>query len=193
MAVQFRGSVQQKASSSSSELLIPEHCSTHQGLDRRQYPSSILRAGSVVRAVNDLEMMLSKQMKKLFEAELKKVQQYAVDVTLDPDIVHPKATQSDAKQQSKPEKVGMFVDYEEGLVSFYDADTAALIYSFTGCSFTDKLYPFFSPCPNNVEIDLKSQQQQLKTTKLPVCEASVLEPATALVWFVLTLNRAFSS
>ncbi|GAA6227681.1 E3 ubiquitin-protein ligase TRIM11-like [Lates japonicus] len=185
-------------------------------------------AGSVVRALTQLEKTLSEQMKKLFEAELKKVQQYAVDVTLDPDIVHPKATQSDAKQQvkecdacrcvlskqgftsgrfffevqvkkwstwtvgvtrkpnmkteitlspsdgywtvcltrrgdcfapaepsvglslkSKPKKVGVFVDYKEGLVSFYDADTAALIYSFTGCSFTGKLYPFFSPCVND--------------------------------------------
>uniref|UniRef100_A0A8C5DGX0 B30.2/SPRY domain-containing protein n=1 Tax=Gouania willdenowi TaxID=441366 RepID=A0A8C5DGX0_GOUWI len=30
-----------------------------------------------------------------------------------------------------PEKVGVFVDYEEGVVSFYDVDAAALIYSFT--------------------------------------------------------------
>ena len=45
--------------------------------------------------------------------------------------------------KSRPEKVGVFVDYEEGLVSFYDVDAAALIYSFTGCSFTEKLFPFF--------------------------------------------------
>ncbi|XP_074489693.1 E3 ubiquitin-protein ligase TRIM21-like [Sebastes fasciatus] len=50
--------------------------------------------------------------------------------------------------KSQPEKVGVFVDYEEGLVSFYDVDAAALIYSFTGCSFTEKLYPFFGPSPN---------------------------------------------
>ncbi|XP_051238878.1 E3 ubiquitin-protein ligase TRIM21-like [Dicentrarchus labrax] len=50
--------------------------------------------------------------------------------------------------QSQPEKVGVFVDYEEGLVSFYDVDAAALIYSFTGCSFTEKLYPFFGPSLN---------------------------------------------
>ncbi|XP_071396175.1 E3 ubiquitin-protein ligase TRIM39-like [Centroberyx affinis] len=47
--------------------------------------------------------------------------------------------------KSKPQKVGVFVDYEEGLVSFYDVDAAALIYSFTGCTFTEKLYPFFGP------------------------------------------------
>ncbi|XP_044049262.1 E3 ubiquitin-protein ligase TRIM21-like [Siniperca chuatsi] len=198
--------------------------------------------GTVVRAVNQLEEMLSKQMKKLFEAELKRVQQYAVDVTLDPDTAHPYLILSDdgkqvkhgdvkknlpdnperfdtsvivlAKQsfssgrfyyevqvkvktewdlgvaresvnrkgqiiaspqkgywticlrneneyeayagpavclslKSQPETVGVFVDYEEGLVSFYDADAAALIYSFTGCCFTEKFYPLFSPCPNH--------------------------------------------
>uniref|UniRef100_A0A3B4UXE9 E3 ubiquitin-protein ligase TRIM11-like n=1 Tax=Seriola dumerili TaxID=41447 RepID=A0A3B4UXE9_SERDU len=190
--------------------------------------------GTVVRAVIQLEETLIKQMKKFFEAQLKRVQQYAVDVTLDPDIVHPKPTQSNDKQQvnerhvcrcvlskqgftsgrfyfevqvsrwstwtlgvttesnvkreitlstnngfwtlclkrqggyhvstdpsvrlplkSRPEKVGVFVDYEEGLVCFYDVDTAALIYSFTSCSFTDKLHPFFSPC-----IDLGSNPTQ---------------------------------
>ncbi|XP_059193651.1 E3 ubiquitin-protein ligase TRIM39-like [Centropristis striata] len=50
--------------------------------------------------------------------------------------------------KSRPEKVGVFVDYEEGLVSFYDVDAAALIYTFTGCSFTEKLYPHFSPFIN---------------------------------------------
>ncbi|XP_038562872.1 E3 ubiquitin-protein ligase TRIM21-like [Micropterus salmoides] len=198
--------------------------------------------GTVRRAVNQLEETLSKQMKKLLEAELKRVQQYAVDVTLDPDTAHPYLILSDdvkqvkhgdiknnlpdnperfdycvnvlAKQsfssgrfyyevqvkgktkwdlgvaresinrkgvltvrpqkgywticlrneneyealadpsvslslKSQPEKVGVFVDYEEGLVSFYDVDAAALIYSFTGCCFTEKLYPFFSPCIND--------------------------------------------
>ncbi|XP_033982714.1 pyrin-like, partial [Trematomus bernacchii] len=50
--------------------------------------------------------------------------------------------------KSQPQKVGVFVDYEEGLVSFYDVDAAALIYSFTGCCFKEKLNPLFSPCPN---------------------------------------------
>ncbi|XP_059192140.1 E3 ubiquitin-protein ligase TRIM21-like isoform X7 [Centropristis striata] len=195
--------------------------------------------GTVVRAVNQLEETLSKQMKKLFEAELKRVQQSAVDLTLDPDTAQPDLIlSSDGKQvncgnvkknlpdnperfdycvnvlakqsfssgrfyyevqvkgktkwdlgvaresinrkgkitanpqdgywmiclrnekkykacagppvrlslKSRPEKVGVFVDYEEGLVSFYDVDAAALIYSFTGCCFTEKLYPYFSPC-----------------------------------------------
>ncbi|XP_030282095.1 E3 ubiquitin-protein ligase TRIM21-like [Sparus aurata] len=195
--------------------------------------------GTMVRAVNQLEETLSKQMKKL--PELKRVQQYAVDVTLDPDTAHPNLILSDdgkqvydsdikknlpdnperfdatcvlAKQnfssgrfyyevqvkgktewdlgvvresinrkghiklspqngywtiwlrdsneykagagpsvslslKHQPEKVGVFVDYEEGLVSFYDVGAAALIYSFTGCCFTQKLYPYFSPSLND--------------------------------------------
>uniref|UniRef100_A0A8C2Q2I0 E3 ubiquitin-protein ligase TRIM39-like n=1 Tax=Cyprinus carpio TaxID=7962 RepID=A0A8C2Q2I0_CYPCA len=48
-----------------------------------------------------------------------------------------------------PEKVGVFVDYEEGLVSFYDVGSRSHIYSFTGQTFTDKLYPCFSPDYND--------------------------------------------
>ncbi|XP_053089475.1 erythroid membrane-associated protein-like isoform X2 [Pangasianodon hypophthalmus] len=50
--------------------------------------------------------------------------------------------------REKVEKVGVFVDYEEGLVSFYDVKSSSHIYSFTAQSFTEKLYPFFSPCLN---------------------------------------------
>uniref|UniRef100_A0A3B4WG80 B30.2/SPRY domain-containing protein n=1 Tax=Seriola lalandi dorsalis TaxID=1841481 RepID=A0A3B4WG80_SERLL len=202
---------------------------------------------TVVRAVAQLEETLSEEMKKLFEAELKRVQQYAEDVTLDPDTAHPELILSDDRKQvydsdvrknlpdnperfsycvnvlgkqsfsscrfyfevqvkgktdwdlgvaresinrkgqitlspqngywtvvlrngneyealddppvrlslkSQPEKVGVFVDHEEGLVSFYDVAAAALIYSFTGCSFTEKLYQFFSPCNNDGELDI---------------------------------------
>ncbi|XP_036417232.1 zinc finger protein RFP-like [Colossoma macropomum] len=47
------------------------------------------------------------------------------------------------------QKVGVFVDYEEGLVSFYDMESRSHIYSFTGQSFTEKLYPYFNPCIND--------------------------------------------
>ncbi|XP_053355838.1 butyrophilin subfamily 1 member A1-like [Clarias gariepinus] len=47
------------------------------------------------------------------------------------------------------EKVGVFVDYEEGLVSFYDVESRSHIYSFTGQSFTEKLYPYFRTLNNN--------------------------------------------
>ncbi|XP_070768397.1 E3 ubiquitin-protein ligase TRIM39-like isoform X1 [Enoplosus armatus] len=198
--------------------------------------------GTVVRAVSQLEETLSKEMKKLLEAELKRIQQYTIIVTLDPDTAHPSLILSDDGKQvnhcdvkknlpdntqrfsncvcvlgkqsfssgrfyyevqvegktkwtlgvaresinrkenispspedgywtvclrngneykalgdppvrlslkSRPQKVGVFVDYEEGLVSFYDVDAAALIYSFTGCSFTEKLFLYFGPCPND--------------------------------------------
>ncbi|XP_058636014.1 E3 ubiquitin-protein ligase TRIM39-like [Onychostoma macrolepis] len=49
----------------------------------------------------------------------------------------------------KPQRVGVFVDYEEGLVSFYDVESSSHIYSFTAQSFTEKLYPLFSPCTND--------------------------------------------
>ncbi|MCJ8731371.1 hypothetical protein PDJAM_G00198890 [Pangasius djambal] len=47
--------------------------------------------------------------------------------------------------REKVERVGVFVDYEEGLVSFYDVKSSSHIYSFTAQSFTEKLYPFFCP------------------------------------------------
>uniref|UniRef100_UPI003AB046E5 E3 ubiquitin-protein ligase TRIM21-like n=1 Tax=Centroberyx gerrardi TaxID=166262 RepID=UPI003AB046E5 len=49
----------------------------------------------------------------------------------------------------KLEKVGVFLDYEEGLVSFYDVEAETLIYSFTGCTFKEKIYPFISPSYND--------------------------------------------
>uniref|UniRef100_A0AAZ1XAY8 B30.2/SPRY domain-containing protein n=1 Tax=Oreochromis aureus TaxID=47969 RepID=A0AAZ1XAY8_OREAU len=199
--------------------------------------------GTVMRAVAQLEETLKKHFKKLLaKAELRRVQQYAVDVSLDPDTAHPELILSDDGKQvnfgdvnqslsdnpkrftvfanvlgrqgfssgrfyfevqvkgktdwilgvaresvnrkggnsvkpqdgfwalwlrnnneytactgpaavlslaSAPDKVGVFVDYEERLVSFYDVYAAASIYSFTGCSFTEKLYPCFNPCNND--------------------------------------------
>ncbi|XP_067266969.1 erythroid membrane-associated protein-like isoform X23 [Chanodichthys erythropterus] len=49
----------------------------------------------------------------------------------------------------KPQRVGVFVDYEEGLVSFYDVKSSSHIYSYTDQSFTGKLYPYFCPSLNN--------------------------------------------
>ncbi|XP_076843496.1 E3 ubiquitin-protein ligase TRIM39-like [Brachyhypopomus gauderio] len=51
--------------------------------------------------------------------------------------------------REKPQTVGVFVDYEEGLVSFYDVEARSHIYSFTGQSFTEKLYPYLSPYIND--------------------------------------------
>ncbi|KAL7875750.1 hypothetical protein AOLI_G00107130 [Acnodon oligacanthus] len=51
--------------------------------------------------------------------------------------------------REKPQKVGVFVDFKEGVVSFYNVESRSHIYSFTGQSFSEKLYPYFSPCNNN--------------------------------------------
>ncbi|XP_055067026.2 E3 ubiquitin-protein ligase TRIM39 [Misgurnus anguillicaudatus] len=48
--------------------------------------------------------------------------------------------------KAKPQKVGVFVDYEGGVVSFYDVDARSHIYSFTDQTFTEKLYPYACPC-----------------------------------------------
>ncbi|CAL8290413.1 unnamed protein product [Lota lota] len=193
--------------------------------------------GTLRRSLDQLEETLNMEMKKLCAAELKRVQQYEVDVTLDPDTAHPWLILSeDGKQvhhggQSKklpdnpkrftpnlcvltrqsfssgrfyfefqvkdktawrlgvaresinrkgwiiltPEngywtlyfnndglvfkdnpavhlplraelqKVGVFVDYDEGLVSFYDVEARVHIYSATGCTFSEPLYPFLCP------------------------------------------------
>ncbi|XP_039668882.1 E3 ubiquitin-protein ligase TRIM21-like isoform X2 [Perca fluviatilis] len=198
--------------------------------------------GTVVKAVVQLEETLKEMKKQLPEGELKRVQQYAVDVTLDPDTAHPILILSDDGKQvnhgdvwknlpdnperfskcanvlgkqsfssgrfyfevqvkgktewdlgvaresinrkgiitlspedgywiiwlrngneyaaldsppvplslkSPPQKVGVFVDYEEGLVSFYNVDSASFLCSFTDCSFTEKLFPYFGTCDND--------------------------------------------
>ena len=199
--------------------------------------------GTVKTAVDQLEETLGKEIKKLQHlAELHRAQQFAVDLTLDPDTAHAALVLSDdgkqvyhgvkkknvkdtskrfnpsccvlAKQSfssgkfyfvaevkdktrwtlgvakesikrkgiipmcpdnghwtvwlkngeeyaalvgspltltvnSKLEKVGVFVDYDKGLVSFYDVDAMELLYTFAGFSFTEKLYPFFSPGLND--------------------------------------------
>ncbi|XP_056437259.1 E3 ubiquitin-protein ligase TRIM39-like [Gadus chalcogrammus] len=194
--------------------------------------------GTLRRSLDQLEETLNMEMKKLRDdGELKGVQQYEVDVTLDPDTAHPWLILSeDGKQvhdggvrkrlpgnprrfkrrmfiltrqsfssgrfyfevqvkdktgwwlgvaresiarkgwstwtpengywallsnkdglvlsnspsvshprRAELQKVGVFVDYDEGLVSFYDVEARVHLYSATGCTFSEPLYPLLSP------------------------------------------------
>ncbi|RXN25490.1 E3 ubiquitin- ligase TRIM39-like protein [Labeo rohita] len=93
--------------------------------------------------------------KKLSQTALKFVQKFAESSGSDTDrgaADNPEQNEEDSGDPalSRDEKerlktVGVFVDYEEGLVSFYDVGSRSHIYSFTGQTFTNKLYPYFFP------------------------------------------------
>ncbi|CAL8406953.1 unnamed protein product [Arctogadus glacialis] len=193
--------------------------------------------GTLRRSLDQLEETLSMEMMKLHDTELKMVQQYEVDVTLDSDTAQPRLILSEDGRQvhdgcverklldnpkrftkqlcvltrqsfssgrfyfevkvkdktgwglgvvresinrnsfiivtpetgywtlyyeeygllfsddpdvrlplrAELQKVGVFVDYDEGLVSFYDVEARVHIYSATGCTFSEPLYPFLCP------------------------------------------------
>ncbi len=49
--------------------------------------------------------------------------------------------------QNQPNKVGIFLDYEGGQISFYDVKARLHLYTFVD-TFSESLYPIFSPCLN---------------------------------------------
>ncbi|XP_051899825.1 zinc-binding protein A33-like [Pristis pectinata] len=48
-----------------------------------------------------------------------------------------------------PGRVGIYLSYESGTVSFYSVDNKSHLYTFTGNKFTGKLYPFFRTVDGN--------------------------------------------
>ncbi|KAK3568043.1 hypothetical protein QTP86_029106 [Hemibagrus guttatus] len=226
---------------------------------------------------------LNDKLKETISKELKRIRQYAVDVTLDPDTAHPKLTLSADRKQvthgdtrqtlsdtperfdicpgvlakqsfssgrfyyevqvrgktewtfgvsrqainrkggitltpekgfwtltlrnenqykacaspsvpltltEKVEKVGVFVDYEEGVVSFYDVEAKSCIYSFTAQSFTEKLYPFLSPSTNKIDSSMCSPPHTKNWTEISInTYLSGDTVRTALSQLQQTLNK----
>ncbi|XP_073667882.1 E3 ubiquitin-protein ligase TRIM21-like [Paramisgurnus dabryanus] len=49
---------------------------------------------------------------------------------------------------TKPQKVGVFVDYDNALISFYNMNYQSHIYTFTQCRFNGTICPYFNPHVN---------------------------------------------
>lgn len=45
----------------------------------------------------------------------------------------------------KPQIIGVFTDYEEGTVSFFNVEDQSHMYTFNRCLFLERILPFFSP------------------------------------------------
>lgn len=49
----------------------------------------------------------------------------------------------------KPQALGVYVDMEVGQVSFYNSDSHAHVYTYTGYTFSERLFPYFNPRRNH--------------------------------------------
>lgn len=63
--------------------------------------------------------------------------------------------------QRKPSRIGVYVDYEGGVVLFLDAETMQMIHVFRA-SFTEQLLPLYSPCI----MEKSSNEQRITIFKL---------------------------
>lgn len=52
---------------------------------------------------------------------------------------------TDVHLSLRPRRIGIFVDFEKGQVSFFNVDAKIHIYTFND-AFTESIFPFFSPC-----------------------------------------------
>ncbi|KAI3376162.1 hypothetical protein L3Q82_016687 [Scortum barcoo] len=68
---------------------------------------------------------------------------------------------TDVQLNLQPHKIGIFVDFERGQVSFYNVNAKIHIYTFND-TFNECIYPFFSPCTN------KSGKNELPLIITPV-------------------------
>ncbi|XP_027141879.1 E3 ubiquitin-protein ligase TRIM47-like isoform X1 [Larimichthys crocea] len=66
----------------------------------------------------------------------------------------------------KPERVRVFVDYDNGEVSFCDADTGIWMCSFTDCKFNERVFLFYRPNISWVQA-LQNKVQKIKDNVWP--------------------------
>ncbi|XP_043390679.1 butyrophilin subfamily 2 member A1 isoform X6 [Chelonia mydas] len=45
--------------------------------------------------------------------------------------------------QKKPKKIGVYLSYQEGLVTFFNVTDMSVLFTFNDCSFSGEVYPFF--------------------------------------------------